>query len=270
MLISWLLFVGVGKENYVERICMRLAGRRAVVTGASGGIGRAIALAFAREGAKLVVNYNNGALAAAECVAEITTRGGEACAIGADVTDAKAVQKLVDEAKSVLGGIDVWANIAGADILTGDGARASDADKLARLIDVDLRGTIQCCWAASPEISRGGSIINLSWDLALTGMKGRNPEMFAAVKAGVTGYTRSLARSLAPDIRVNEIAPGWIETAFAETEMDAAYRDRVIEQTPMARFGRPEDVAAVAVYLASDESSFVTGQTLKVNGGLSS
>jgi len=101
-------------------------------------------------------------------------------------------------------------------------------------------------------------------------MEGRNPEMFAAVKAGVTGYTRSLARSLAPDIRVNEIAPGWIETAFAETEMDGAYRDAVIEQTPMARFGRPQDVATAAVYLACEDSSFVTGQTLKVNGGISS
>ena len=249
---------------------MRLAGRRAVVTGASGGIGRAIALALAREGAKVVVHYNRSAAEAAECVAQINAGGSEAWAVGADVADAQAVLKLVDEAKSVLGGIDVWANIAGADILTGTGAEISDADKLARLIDVDLRGTMQCCGAASSEISPGGAIINLSWDLALIGMKGRNPEMFAAVKAGVTGYTRSLARSLAPNIRVNEIAPGWIETAFAETEMGGSYRASVIEQTPMARLGRPEDVAHAAVYLACDESSFITGQTLKVNGGLSS
>ena len=248
---------------------MRLTGRRAVVTGASGGIGREIALAFAREGAKVVVHYNRNEPVAVACVEQIIADGGEAWAIGADVADLQSVRKLVDEAKLALGGIDVWANIAGADILTGAGAALSDADKLARLIDVDLRGTIQCCGAASPEISRGGAIINLSWDLALIGMKGRNPEMFAAVKAGVTGYTRSLAQSLAPNIRVNEIAPGWIETAFAATEMDGSYRAAVIEQTPMARFGRPVDVAHAAVYLASDESSFVTGQTLKVNGGLS-
>ncbi len=249
---------------------MRLTGRRAVVTGASGGIGRAIAQAFAREGAKVVVNYNSNAAAAAECVAAIAEEGQEAWAIGADVADIESIERLVGEAKSALGGIDIWANIAGADILTGSGAKLSDVDKLTRLTEVDLRGTIQCCWLASPEISRGGAIINLSWDLALCGMQGRNPEMFAAVKAGVTGYTRSLAQSLAPNIRVNEIAPGWIETAFAETEMDTAYGDKVIEQTPMRRFGRPEDVAAAAVYLAGDESSFVTGQTLKVNGGLSS
>ncbi|HCU91175.1 MAG TPA: 3-oxoacyl-ACP reductase [Gammaproteobacteria bacterium] len=249
---------------------MRLAGRKAVVTGASGGIGQAIAAAFVREGAKVVAHYYRNESTAAQFVAKTIADGGKAWAVGADVADMRDVEQLVGEAQSLLGGIDIWANIAGADILTGAGATLSDADKLARLIDVDLRGTIQCCRAASSVISSGGAIINLSWDLALIGMKGRNPEMFSATKAGVTGYTRSLARSLAPAIRVNEIAPGWIETTFVETEMEDAYRARVIEQTPLGRLGRPEDVAHAAVYLASDESSFVTGQTLKVNGGFSS
>ena len=119
-------------------------------------------------------------------------------------------------------------------------------------------------------ITQGGSIINLSWGLALRGMEGRNPEMFAGVKVGITGYTRPLARSLAPRNRVNEIAPGWIETSFAESKMDKNCRESIFSSTPMRRFGQPEDVASAAVYLASDESSFITGQTIAVNGGLSS
>jgi 3-oxoacyl-[acyl-carrier protein] reductase len=110
----------------------------------------------------------------------------------------------------------------------------------------------------------------MSWDMALAGMAERNPEMFAAIKAGVTGFTRSLARSLAPAIRVNELAPGWIATAFAENDMDDDYRAAVIGQTPMRRLGTPADVAAAAVFLCSDEAAFITGQSLKINGGLSS
>ncbi len=251
---------------------MRLAGRRAVVTGASSGIGRAIALAFAREGAKVVVNYAHSAARAAEVVATIVAAGGTAHAVQADVAQASAVEGLVREAERALGGIDIWANIAGADILTGDGAKANDLAKLNHLIDVDLRGTMLCAWAVAPlmQAQGRGVILNMSWDLALRGMAERHAEMFAATKAGVTGFTRSLARSLAPIIRVNEVAPGWITTAFAETAMTPEYRAQVVAQTPLARFGSPDDVAAAAVFLCSDEAAFITGQTLKVNGGLSS
>ena len=249
---------------------MRLAGRRAVVTGASSGIGRAIALAFAREGAHVLVNYHRNVAGAQACVADIVAAGGTATSYASDIAAVDQVRDLIATSAAQLGGIDIWANIAGADILTGNAASLSDEEKLARLIDVDLRGTMLCCWNAAPVITDGGVIINLSWDLALSGMGGRNPEMFAAVKAGVSGFTRSLARSLAPRLRVNEIAPGWIETAFAENDMAADYRRGVIEQTPLARLGQPHDIAEAAVYLASDAAAFVTGQTLKVNGGLSS
>lgn len=249
----------------------RLAGKRAVVTGASSGIGRAVALAFAREGARVVVNYARSAERAAQVVAEIEALGGVARAVQADVADPEAIERLLAVSEDWLDGLDVWANIAGADILTGEGARQSDVAKLARLIDVDLRGTMLCCWAAAPRLrAEGGAILNMSWDLALRGMAERHPEMFAATKAGVTGFTRSFARSVAPRVRVNEVAPGWIATAFAEQEMSAEYRARVIADTPLARFGTPEDVAAAAVFLCSDEAAFITGQTLKVNGGLSS
>jgi len=251
---------------------MRLDHKRAVITGASSGIGRAIAEAFAGEGAAVVVNYARSAAAAAEVVATLRSAGHDAYAVQADVADAAAVARLVESACAQLGGIDIWVNCAGADILTGDNAAASDEVKLARLIDVDLRGTVRCCWAVAPllQAQRSGVILNLSWDLALVGMAERNPEMFAATKAGITGFTRSLARSLAPLVRVNELAPGWIATAFAERDMAADYRARIIAETPLARFGTPMDVASAAVFLCSDEADFITGQTLKINGGLSS
>ena len=250
---------------------MRLAGKKIVITGASSGIGRAVAEACAREGAAVVLNYRRSAEAAEASAARLRAAGAQAYALGGDVGDPVAVDALVRESYRVLGGIDGWCNIAGADILTGEGARLSDLEKLARLIDTDLRGTMLCGWAVAPLLrERGGCLLNTSWDLALHGMGGRNPEMFAAVKAGITGFTRALARSLAPAVRVNEIAPGWIATAFAEQDMDPAYRAGVEAATPLARFGRVEDVAAAAVFLLSDEAAFITGQTLKVNGGLSS
>ncbi|MCA1853469.1 MAG: SDR family oxidoreductase [Beggiatoa sp.] len=115
-----------------------------------------------------------------------------------------------------------------------------------------------------------GVILNMSWDLALSGMAGRNPEMFAAVKAGVLGFSKCLARSYAPEVRVNELAPGWIRTAFADEAMAHEAQEAVIADTPLRRFGAPEDVAHAALYLCSDEAAFITGQTLRVNGGLSS
>lgn len=249
----------------------RLAGKRIVVTGASSGIGRGVALRCAAEGARVLIVYRASHTRAAAVVAEIAAAGGSASAVAADIGDAATIAPLVATARERLGGIDTWCNLAGADILTGEGARLDDAAKLARLIDTDLRGTILCSWAVADELAASrGSIVNMSWDLALRGMGGRNPEMFAAVKAGVTGFTRALSRSLAPAVRVNEVAPGWIETAFAAADMAADYRAAVEAATPLGRFGLPADVAGAVVYLASDDASFITGQTLKVNGGLSS
>ena len=251
------------------RSAMRLAGQRAVVTGGSTGIGRAVALALAREGARVVVNYRRSMEAARTTVAEIHANGGEAFSVQADVSQMPDLSRLVEESGHLLGGIDLWVNMAGADILTGDGARLPDHEKLAALLDTDLKGTILASWAVADLLAAtGGVLINTSWDQALRGMGGRNPEMFAAVKAGVTGFTRALARSLAPRVRVNEVAPGWIETAFAANDMRPEYRHAVVSATPLQRLGHPTDVAEAVVFLASPAAAFITGQTLNVNGGL--
>lgn len=247
-----------------------LEGKNAVITGASSGIGRAIALAFAREGAKLVLNYNRSGDRAQVLVNEIKALGGESRAIRSDISDEDQVTKLVDSAREFLKDVDIWVNNAGADILTGENAHTSDAEKLSLLIDVDLKGTINSCWQIAPLMKKRGSgvILNMSWDLSTHGFHGRNPQMFSAVKAGIMGFSKSLAWSYAPEVRVNVLAPGWIETSFAEEVMAQEYYEARINEIPMRRFGKPHDVASAAVFLASDAAAYITGQAININGGV--
>ncbi len=250
---------------------LQLEQKTAVITGASSGIGRSIALAFAREGARVIVNYNYSVDRAEAVVSEIRSNGGHALAIQANVGHPDQIDNLIRRTRSEFGNIDSWVNNAGADILTGSGARLTDQEKLQQLIEVDLKGTIACCWALVPIMQEQGQgvIINMSWDLAIHGFHGRNPQMFAAVKAGVLGFSRSFARTYGPKIRVNILAPGWIHTSFAEEMMERNYYEARISEIPLGRFGTPEDVAEVAVFLASDASSYMTGEMIKINGGLS-
>lgn len=250
---------------------LQLEQKTAVITGASSGIGRSMALAFAREGARVVVNYNNSVARAETVVNEIRSNGGHAVAIQANVGHPDQIENLIRTTQAEFGIIDIWVNNAGADILTGSGAKLSDEEKLHQLIEIDLKGTIACCWALVPVMQGQGRgvIINMSWDLAIHGFYGRNPQMFAAVKAGVLGFSRSFASTYGPVIRVNILAPGWIHTSFAEEMMDRKYYEARISEIPLGRFGTPEDVAAAAVFLASDASSYMTGEMIKINGGLS-
>ena len=241
-----------------------------MVTGASSGIGRAIALAFAGEGARVAVNYNRSEERAQDVVREIRGLSGQALAVQADIADPDAVAGLIETAVAEFGRIDVWVNNAGADILTGSGARLADRQKLSMLTDVDLKGTIQCCWAVADVMQRqgGGVIINMSWDQAVHGYQGTNPQMFSAVKAGIHAFSKSLAKTVAPAVRVNVLAPGWIATAFAAEVMEQDYHAERLKEIPLKRFGTPEDVAAAAVFLASDESAYITGAVLNVGGGV--
>lgn len=248
----------------------KLKDKVAVITGASSGIGRGIARRFAKEGAKVVINYCRSREKAESLVGEIKQADGEAVAIQADMADVSSIRQLIEATETHFGSIDIWVNNAGADILTGKGASLSIEEKLQQLIDIDLKGTMNACWAIAPKLQQQGEgvIINMSWDLATHGFQGTNPQIFAATKAGVLGFSRSLALSYAPEVRVNVLAPGWIKTAFAEEDMDNAYFQARLAEIPLARFGTPEDVASVALYLAAESGSYITGEVININGGL--
>jgi 3-oxoacyl-[acyl-carrier protein] reductase len=246
-----------------------LAGRGVLVTGGSSGIGRGIALAVARAGADVAVTYRSNRTGADGVAREIEALGRKACVLPLDLADEPAIERLGPAARAELGRVDVWINNAGADILTGAGATLSTVQKLDLLLAVDLRGTILASWAAARFFAgqKGGVIINMSWDHVVSGMAGTNPQMYAAVKGGIASFSRGLARSVAPQVRVNVLAPGWIETAFGEGLDPDVYRS-VSESTPMRRWGTPDDVGGAAVFLASPAAAFLTGQTIMIGGGV--
>jgi 3-oxoacyl-[acyl-carrier protein] reductase len=253
-----------------DAVAAPLTGRAVLVTGASSGIGRAIALAAARAGANVALTYHSNEAGAREAEREILGLGRRAAVIRLDLTDERAVRTLGPAARDRLGGLDVWVNNAGADILTGSGASLTDVEKLDLVLGVDLRGTILASWHAAELLGaqeRGGVIINMSWDHVLSGMAGLNPQLYAAAKGGVLAFSKSLARSVAPRVRVNILAPGWIETSFGAGLGDARRR-AVAESTPLERWGTPDDVAGAAVFLASPAATFLTGQTILVSGGV--
>lgn len=248
----------------------QLAGMRVLVTGGSSGIGRAIAIASARAGADVALTYRVNERGARDAVREIEALGRRARIIRLDLADAASIEALPGAARAAIGGVDAWINNAGADVLTGPATMLTSVEKLDLLIRVDLRGTMLASWQAAELMAsqdNGGVIINMSWDHVLAGLAGMEAQLFSAVKGGVLAFSKSLARSVAPRIRVNVLAPGWIETAYGN-EVSESIRRQIEGSTPLARWGTPEDVASAAVYLASPAASFVTGQTMLVGGGV--
>ncbi len=247
-----------------------LAGKMVLVTGASRGIGRAIALACAAAGADVAVTYRTSRSAADDVAGTIRGLGRRAEVFATDASQADDVRRLAADAQGALGRVDVWINNAGADVLTGEPATRSRAEKLDLLLAVDLRGTMLASWAAVELMQQqpdGGVILNMSWDHVLTGgMKGEYAQLFCAAKGGVYSFSRALARSVAPRIRVNVLGPGWVETAYGSS-LDPATKRRITATIPLGRWGTPEDIAYAAVYLASDAAAYVTGQMLLINGG---
>lgn len=241
-----------------------LHGRVALVTGASRGIGRAIALEMAHQGAKVAVNAHRSADAAEEVAQE----GGQAVVVLADVADANAVERMVGEVRRQLGPVDILVNNAGVGPVHT--LEEMPPEEWNRVLDVNLKGVYHCCRAVVGEMKarRYGKIICIS---SLAGLRGTlvGHVHYGASKAGVHGFVWTLARDLGPyGINVNAIAPGPVETEMLRESATEAYLQRVRAEIPLGRLGRPEDVAHVAVFLASDWAAYLTGVVINVSGGL--
>jgi len=245
-----------------------LSGLRAIVLGSTSGIGRAVALKLGEAGADVIVHGRRSKEQAEEVAASIRQSGSRSTVMMADLGDRSAGDRLVDEAWNLWGGLDAWLHLAGADTLTGPDAKLSFDAKLDRLWEVDVVATIRLCREVGRRMKAvgQGSIVTMGWDQAETGMEGDSGELFAATKGAVLAFTRSLALTVAPEVRVNAVSPGWIKTAWGESA-STPWQERVLRETPLARWGTPEDVADACRFLVGPGSRFLTGQIVRVNGG---
>lgn len=245
---------------------MRLKGKVAIVTGASRGLGSAIAKRFAREGAKVVVNYNRSGTKAGALVKEIRREGGEAIAVRGDVSVPRDVKQLVKKTLDSYGRVDILVNNAG--VLFRETFLDAPIEVWDKTIDINLKGAYLCCREVAPVMlaQKGGKIINISSNSGAYHPSAMTLVEYVVSKAGMNGLTKALALKLGPHINVNAILPGRIDTDMTAGVTPEATR-AVIEETPLKRLGLPEEVANAAVYLASDESDFVTGELHLVAGG---
>lgn len=245
---------------------MLLDGKIALVTGASRGIGRAIAIELAKEGATVAINYAGNKTAAEEVQNIITEMGGKAMIIQADVSDENSAVNMVEEVIKEFGGIDILVNNAG---ITRDGLfiRMKEEDWNA-VINTNLTGIFNCTKVAAKYMmkKRSGKIINMSSVSGIMGNAGQTN--YAAAKAGVIGFTKSLAREMASrGITVNAVAPGFIATDMTAAMPEKA-QEHVLASIPLGKMGEPKDIANAVLFLASDKASYITGQVIHVDGGM--
>ncbi|MBK7972427.1 MAG: 3-oxoacyl-[acyl-carrier-protein] reductase [Deltaproteobacteria bacterium] len=243
-----------------------LAGQVAIVTGATRGVGRAIAQALAARRAAVAFNYLIRDDLAAELVATIEGAGGKAKGYRLDVSDAAGVTAMVKDVRETFGGVDILVNNAG---LTRDRlVLRMDVEDWQRVLDVNLSGAFYFCKEVAPLMvkARRGAIVNITSVSGLAGLPGQ--ANYSAAKAGLVGLTKSLARELGKrNVRVNALALGYVETDMTEGLGDE-YKQRILDNIALARFGKPEDVADVVMFLCSDAARYVTGEVIRVDGGL--
>lgn len=243
-----------------------LQGKCAVITGASRGIGREIALKYAKEGANIVLNYRNSEEEALQLKEELDKLGSNTLIIKANVSDFEEAEKLIKEAKEAFGRVDILVNNAG---ITKDNLiirmKEEDFDSV---IDVNLKGAFNCLKAVTPIMIRQkeGKIINMSSVVGVVGNAGQ--VNYSASKAGLIGMTKSLAREIGgKNINVNAIAPGFIDTDMTKV-LSEDQKKNIISQVPLKRLGHVEDIANLALFLGSDQSNYITGQVIHVDGGM--
>lgn len=245
---------------------MNLAGKTAIVTGGGRDIGRACVMRLAEAGANVVINYHNSSAGADSAVKEIEVAGGKAVALQGDMTNPADVATLVATTVETFGSIDTLIHVTGG-LVARKTTAEMDLDHWNKVMSLNLTSLFMTVQACLPHINEGGSIVTFASQAGRDG-GGPGSSVYAASKGAVMTYTRSLAKELGPKIRVNSLCPGMIDTDFHNTFTKDEVRAHVANITPLKREGTSEDVAQLAVFLASDDAAFMTGNNVDINGGL--